>query len=366
MRRTTVMVAFGLTLTLAFAVSSPAALADLPLPPPGQVWAEWLDDGTPVFVAHQPDGRVDVLGAELPLGFPGRAAIGWCPALGTFIQVMSGARFRRDGTYLGGPPPAGMPRYEADLIDGRVRVRRQLDPAPRDARSPYEHAVSLDNECYDERGGYDLDPTQVVLHDEPFADAITAEELRGVRDGVVLVRGNLVGRADGGVEFCQRVSQASPPLCVDPVAYPGDGGRDLSPYGIEGWFRVTMRDDTLERVVMAAATRPAGWALMAAPNPRVRVELENGQYLTVPAFDIEFGPGPPEPLWPGEWLIQFVNHGRLRHGLAVEPGVGLVVRPSGGYISGMGRMTLTVGDYVGYCPVPGHREAGMEFTFQVR
>ncbi|HWH32095.1 MAG TPA: hypothetical protein VNU01_05430, partial [Egibacteraceae bacterium] len=309
-------------------------------------------------------GAVQVLGAELPFDIFEAGGIGWCPQVERFVQIWGAAQFRRDGTWMGGPAPGGMERYAVSRRDGRLVVRESLGVPPRDEPSAYQPPVWRDNECWS-RTGHDLDLDQVLLHGEPFADAITVRELRGLRNGSATVFGNAVGRGDGGLELCDELAGTRPPRCADPLVRRGDGGRDLSGYGYEGWFEVRMRHGVPVRVALRAMTRPAGWEA-PAPDPRIRVEGPEGRHLTVPAFDFDFADGPDQPLPAGSWSVQLVNHGTQRHGLRIEPGPVLDMRPGRTYIAITAPFDLPPGDYVAYCPVPGHREAGMEFAFQVR
>jgi plastocyanin len=96
-----------------------------------------------------------------------------------------------------------------------------------------------------------------------------------------------------------------------------------------------------------------------------------GTNLTVEAHDIEFdrdayriAAGPVE--------IEYVQEGALPHTLVIEApdggdvdGFELEVGEGGEVDADNGTVDLPAGDYVIYCDVPGHRDAGMEADLQI-
>jgi plastocyanin len=73
----------------------------------------------------------------------------------------------------------------------------------------------------------------------------------------------------------------------------------------------------------------------------------------------------PERLPAGEVTIELVNDGQLSHNVTFEDvGDDPVVEAAGGQTA-TGSVSLEPGEYVVYCDVSGHREAGMEATITV-
>lgn len=123
-----------------------AARPLLPLPEPGGVLPAWLDDSTPVFVAHRADGTVHVLDATSTVS--GHDLVGWCRSSGQFGEV-HGARWTETGGHVGGPAAGDLPRYPAEVVESgqtaAVRVtgelgaevgRSQLTDEEREPRGP--------------------------------------------------------------------------------------------------------------------------------------------------------------------------------------------------------------------------------------
>ena len=93
-----------------------------------------------------------------------------------------------------------------------------------------------------------------------------------------------------------------------------------------------------------------------------------GASLTVEAHDIEFDRDAYR-IAAGPVDIDYVQEGALPHSLVIEA-------PDGGDVNGFklevgevdadsGTVDLSAGDYVIFCDVPGHRDAGMEAELQV-
>lgn len=73
---------------------------------------------------------------------------------------------------------------------------------------------------------------------------------------------------------------------------------------------------------------------------------------------------PPATLPAGTTVIGIDNQGRAVHDVVLDRGVGLVAVAGGGQ-QAAGEVTLEPGDYVVYCSISGHRQAGMEFDLTV-
>lgn len=265
MRRAGVMLAFGLTVALAFAVTRPASLGDLPLPPPGEVWAEWLDDGTPVFVVHVGD-VVRVVGASHPF-LRIDAAVTWCPPARRFIGVFTGSRFDIEGEWLGGPSPHGLRTWEARPQGDRVIVGASRAPAPRDVIGP-DRGMS-DQACWQREEPGDVNPDTVLQHGRPFHADAPIDALRGDhRAGTFMVHGMMLEHPDGSVQFCDTVHQGQPPRCDDEglaLSTPGPGSGAW--WALEGWFRLRVGHGVVHDADFLAITAYGPFHDPAQPEP---------------------------------------------------------------------------------------------------
>jgi hypothetical protein len=103
-------------------------LLDRPLP--GQVAAEYLADGTPVWVVTHRDGSTDVVS-----GFDTHVALGikkllwWCPLSRSFENPHHGSAYDEYGVKYSGPAPASLSSWSAISEDGKVAVG-DARPAP--------------------------------------------------------------------------------------------------------------------------------------------------------------------------------------------------------------------------------------------
>lgn len=95
---------------------------EFPVPERGSASARYLEDGTPVFVSHADDGTVRVFDAsDRHLG----RLVVYCPAVDRLLEPVAGSTYLLDGTWTGGgPSPADLSRYPAELTDdgGRITV----------------------------------------------------------------------------------------------------------------------------------------------------------------------------------------------------------------------------------------------------
>ena len=114
----------------------PEADTILDRPDAGEVRADYLADGTPVFVVEHADGSVSVVSAfdtHVPhlLG----KLNWWCADASGFENPSHGSHWDARGVKLGGPAPLGLPTWEATVAGRQVFVgaRRPgwpLDTAP--------------------------------------------------------------------------------------------------------------------------------------------------------------------------------------------------------------------------------------------
>ncbi|MTV24511.1 hypothetical protein FTX61_03640 [Nitriliruptoraceae bacterium ZYF776] len=97
------------------------ASGTLLVPERGSASADYLDDGTPVFVSHAEDGTVRVLDAH-DRHFAGKMVV-FCPGIDRLLEPRAGSSYLLDGTYAGGgPSPADLSRYPAELTDDGTSI----------------------------------------------------------------------------------------------------------------------------------------------------------------------------------------------------------------------------------------------------
>lgn len=108
-------------------------LGTLDVPERGSASAGYLDDGTPVFVSHAEDGTVRVLDALDP-DLDGKLIV-YCPQLERLLEPRADSTYLLDGTYAGGPSPADLSRYPAELTGNGSQVVVTGPVEPSDGRS---------------------------------------------------------------------------------------------------------------------------------------------------------------------------------------------------------------------------------------
>lgn len=255
MRRAPAFVAFGLVLVGALLASNPTR-AHLPLPPRDTVSAEWLPDGTPVFVVHQGDGVVHVVGATARLADPIDAAVAWCPAMGVFFSVWAAGMFLEDGRLFGGLGPS-LAVYPSEIgPDGVVVMggpNRSHRPVAR-TDIPERHRGGIDTSaCFDHIG---LRPQRVIQHDVPAVRAHTPDQLHGRGHGeVVLVRGVLARDTSGRLAVCERLSPAPPRRCEGTGIPLVPHGHELVMPIMDVVVRGRFRSGELHRPVLVTVTK---------------------------------------------------------------------------------------------------------------
>jgi hypothetical protein len=165
-------------------------------PPAGQVRADYLPDGTPVWVIGHEDGTVDVLsGFDTHTPSNIGKLLWWCPEARGLDNPAHGSKWDEYGVKIGGPAPAGLASWEVSVVSSRVllgetRAAPQLD-AP--VHGPPSHEREW---CNGFAGG-------AIFHtfdgwerwDSPTAAVASAPS------GWVLLEGSLVARG-GEVRLC--------------------------------------------------------------------------------------------------------------------------------------------------------------------
>lgn len=191
--------------------------AVLDLPAVGEASAEWLEDGTPVFVARHDDGQVTVVQALSTHQLWGLdKMIGWCPSSRTFDDVQHGSQWNERGTYIGGPAPTGLVTYDATVRGDAVHVGQHRAPHPRSAGpGDREHVGPLCRWAADgnlDAPGYSDDPP-VVFHtpDDAPLPRVAPEALHDNESAVV--QGTAVFRPDQPIQICSTPSPGPQTAC---------------------------------------------------------------------------------------------------------------------------------------------------------
>jgi len=104
-------------------------------PAPGEVRAEYLPDGEPVFFIGHDDGSGQLLSpfsTHVPQGL-GKLTW-WCPTARGFEDPFHGSRWDEYGVKMAGPAPSGLPTWQlAAAEDGGLALGELLDPPGLDA-----------------------------------------------------------------------------------------------------------------------------------------------------------------------------------------------------------------------------------------
>lgn len=177
----------------------------------------FLEDGTPVFVVI--DGDVLVLDAVSPHQPNGlRKALVWCPGSERFVDPWHGSKFTRDGTWLTGPAPTGMARYDARRSpDGdTVELGARLMAPPRPSDTATGEHDPAGRACETDRSGHVEGP--VVSHAPPPGAPASPEEASGSEivyvSAAVAAWDGATQQPDGTVDtsgFEQYVNDMEPP-----------------------------------------------------------------------------------------------------------------------------------------------------------
>lgn len=171
----------------------------LPVPESGRVSAQFVD-GHPVFVVHDPDGRVRVLDAVSPHG-PFPKVLAWCQSSELFEDLWHGSVFNRTGKWLTGPAPTGMAAYEVLRRDEDRLVVGESGSAPPRPASETSPLLTDGHRCDDRTAlsgeGHPADPAvldDLVIHQVPDApgdlwyptpERILGDEPRAPADGAL-------------------------------------------------------------------------------------------------------------------------------------------------------------------------------------
>ncbi|MDP8977087.1 MAG: plastocyanin/azurin family copper-binding protein [Actinomycetota bacterium] len=89
-----------------------------------------------------------------------------------------------------------------------------------------------------------------------------------------------------------------------------------------------------------------------------------GETLEFVAVDIDYSDAP-QAADPGEATVELVNEGAIVHNVVIEGVSPTPIAQAQGGQTETGTVELEPGEYVYYCSIPGHREAGMEGRLEV-
>jgi hypothetical protein len=208
-------------------------------PPAGETLAAFLDDGRPVFVAHDESGALAVLDAQsshVPSGVG--QLLAWCSVDRHFEDRFGGSTFAPSGARIDGPAPSGLRAYglqslpeRTDLIgvtSATFAVDRPGPPGPATGAGcsgPWLVHEPDPDDIFDPSVAVDQEPSdwiwldgrmaqvgdQVVLCDASAADCATFAALPGIAPAYLNAvpgpgQGRWIGRVrDGAIEGVIRV-----------------------------------------------------------------------------------------------------------------------------------------------------------------
>ena len=168
-------------------------------PAVGEVRADYLPDGTPVWVVGHGDGTVDVLsGFDTHTPWNLGKLLWWCRSAHALDNPHHGSKWDEYGTRLGGPAPTGLPGWEVRVQSTRVIVGEPR-AAPADDTRPVGPDATEREWCLDPA------PHEVIVHtfggwrvwDSPTAAVEAAPR------GWILLEGELTAdRQAGTVRLC--------------------------------------------------------------------------------------------------------------------------------------------------------------------
>ena len=221
----------------------PGPAGSLRRPNAGQVRADYLADGTPVWVIGHQDGSVDVLsGFDTHVPFNLGKMLWWCPSVRGLENPNHGSKWDEYGVRIGGPAPAGLASWEVDLRSSRVLVGSPRPAPPLDAPvfGPPEH----------ERDWCVPAEDPVVFHTfdgwEVWKSPTAAVE--AAPDEWILVEGQLVAdRVEQRVLLCGLAGCADSVVAANVAVPPPDMDPRFGPLG-GSRFIAHVRDGALDDV----------------------------------------------------------------------------------------------------------------------
>lgn len=341
-----------------------------PVPASGQALVGWLPDHTPVFIVRDRGDEVHVVRALSPYTQGIDVAVAWCEPTQAFVSVFRGDVFMPDGRYVAGPAASDLWTYQTRVDGGRIHAGEPVEPDGRTVHG--DRPVDAAPVCFDETG--EVNPDAVLMHDWPADRALvrTPEEAVTEPSGTwTLIEGYLVIGPHDRPRVCAQVVDEQPPRCPDdaPAAAPGDRPVTRATWVHHGLLRAQVDDATafrrLEAITLGTTTvHDPDRNEIHGPldlHDSTRVTVKDGT-ITVPAVDIAYGQ-PPPAIPAGTYQLTLDNNGALSHTLTSDD-LGVDLEASAGR-SATTTVDFPPGRHTFYCPVPGHRDAGMEFTLHI-
>ena len=223
-------------------------------PSAGQVRADYLADGTPVWVIGHMDGSVDVLsGFDTHVPFHLGKMLWWCPSARGLDNPNHGSRWDEYGVRIGGPAPAGLSSWDVHVQSSRVFLGAPRPAPPSDApvSGPPEHERDWCVPAEDPVVFHTFDGWEVW--DSPTAAVEAAP------DDWVLLEGELIAdRVQGRVRLCGLAGCADSVVAANVDVPPPDMDPRVGPLGGVR-FIAHVRDGTLvdvTRVVFLGGAAP--------------------------------------------------------------------------------------------------------------
>jgi hypothetical protein len=222
-------------------------------PAAGEVRADYLPDGTPVWVIGHEDGSADVLsGFDTHVPSNLGKLLWWCPSARALDNPHHGSKWDEYGVKLGGPAPSGLPSWEVTVQGGRILLgsMRPAPPLNTSPRGPSEINREWCTHPEDEVIAHTFDGWR--LWDSPTAAVEAASE------NWILLEGELVASpAENAVRLCALDGCADSVLATNVEMPPRDD--EFGPLG-PGQFIAHARDRALHdvtRVVILNEAAPA-------------------------------------------------------------------------------------------------------------
>jgi hypothetical protein len=202
----------------------------LAVPARGDVAADFLPDGHPVFVVHHDDGTVTVVDAfssHRAWGF--EEPVAYCPSTREFVEWAHEAHFDEYGRWVSaGPAPSGLATFAFDAVEqdpsgDPIAIRVGAIQAPDPGHSPAVTDPSRPPFCPPVEGR----SNEVLAHaiDGSAIWNSPADAVAATPEGWIVVRGTLlVSREDGFVQLCGTVVRGR---CEDGAVVRGVDGVGL-------------------------------------------------------------------------------------------------------------------------------------------
>lgn len=338
-------------------------------PAAGEVSAEWLPDGRPVFVVAHEDDTVSVVDAvSTHRVYRPDKLVGWCDSARIFQDPHHYSQWGPHGQYLGGPAPAGLATYAAEVDGDEVHVGARRPPASRETGPPTDPTGPSCTWPEDTTGAAPVDGRGMRHTPEAAPWPATTATQAAERGGPAVVEGTAVYDSDGAGTLCSTPEPGSPPRCPpDSPPLAGEQPR-LRDSAHTGTFLAISDDGELALLAgFGDLTGDFFGPRPTSPNPppgrpSPRVSLE-GDTLEVPAQDIDYGNPPDEAIPAGSYKLRLDNRGSLPHTLVNDDlGVDLAAEPGQ---QATETLQLPPGEHVFYCRIGNHRQAGMELHLTV-